>query len=262
MEPIWYAWFLTADFANGALLVNNNLSDVADVAESQTNLDVPSRTGTGATGTWAIHITGVSAASTKLVTPLLVNAVVPADLVGADSWVEIKTGTMSNPPTFTTKTSSSNVGMNFVTNGTGSFSFTNATTNPTNPIVFFPNGAAGSQGIFTWGTLSSNRTYTFPDNSGIIQIDTNDLLASVVGKGLKIKEGVNGRMGTATLVAGTVTVNNTSVTATTRIFISRSTTGGTVGTLSTTQIASTSFTINSSSATDTSTVNWLLIEPA
>ena len=68
-------------------------------------------------------------------------------------------------------------------------------------------------------------------------------------------------MGTATLVGGTIAVANTSVTANTRVFISRSTTGGTVGHLSTTQIASTSFTVNSTSFSDTSTVNWLLIEP-
>ena len=67
--------------------------------------------------------------------------------------------------------------------------------------------------------------------------------------------------GTATLVGGTVTVANTSITANTRVFVSRSTLGGTPGHLSTTQIAATSFTVNSSDAGDTSTVNWLLIEP-
>jgi hypothetical protein len=90
----------------------------------------------------------------------------------------------------------------------------------------------------------------------------NSLVFTTAGVGVKIKEGSNARMGTATLVGGTIAVANTSVTASTRVFISRSTTGGTEGTLSTTQIASTSFTVNSSSGTDTSTVNWLLIEPS
>lgn len=85
---------------------------------------------------------------------------------------------------------------------------------------------------------------------------------TTAGNGLHIATGDNARMGSAVLVGGTVTVANTSVTANTLVFLSRSTTGGTEGTLSTTQIASTSFTINSSSGTDTSTVNWLLIEPA
>jgi hypothetical protein len=69
-------------------------------------------------------------------------------------------------------------------------------------------------------------------------------------------------MGTATLVAGTVTVSNTSVTANTRIQITRTTLGGTVGNLSYTISAGASFTINSSNVLDTSTVTWLLIEPA
>ena len=82
------------------------------------------------------------------------------------------------------------------------------------------------------------------------------------GGGIAIAEGSNCRMGTAVLVGGTVTVTNTSVTANTRIFLSRSTTGGTVGHLSTTQTAATSFVINSSSVLDTSTINWLLMEPS
>lgn len=79
---------------------------------------------------------------------------------------------------------------------------------------------------------------------------------------LSLKDGSNKRMGQATLVGGTVTVSNTSVTANTRIFVTRATAGGTLGHLSVgTVTPSTSFVINSSSGTDTSTVNWLLIEP-
>ena len=69
--------------------------------------------------------------------------------------------------------------------------------------------------------------------------------------------------GTATLVGGTITVNNTSITANTRIFLTVSSVIGTQGFLSTTQIASTSFTINSTGGVlDNSIVNWLLIEPS
>lgn len=83
-----------------------------------------------------------------------------------------------------------------------------------------------------------------------------------LGGGIAITEGANGRMGVATLVAGTVTVNNTSMTATDRIHLTRATTGGTVGHLSYTIVAATSFTINSTSATETSTVNWAILRPA
>lgn len=89
-----------------------------------------------------------------------------------------------------------------------------------------------------------------------------NIIAAVAGKGLQVKEGSNARMGTAVLVGGTVTVANTSVTANTRVFYSVSTAGGTQGFLSQTQIAATSFTINSTSVLDTSTVNWMLVEPA
>jgi len=97
----------------------------------------------------------------------------------------------------------------------------------------------------------------------IFRVDNvGSLYFEKVSSGLNIKEGANARMGVATLIGGTIAVANTSVTANTRVFVSRSTTGGTEGHLSTTQIASTSFTVNSSSGTDTSTVVWFLIEPS
>jgi hypothetical protein len=77
-----------------------------------------------------------------------------------------------------------------------------------------------------------------------------------------IPEVSNGRMGVATLVGGTVTVSNSSVQSGHRIFLSRATTGGTTGHLSYTISAGASFTITSTSATETSTVNWLIIEPS
>ncbi len=77
-----------------------------------------------------------------------------------------------------------------------------------------------------------------------------------------MKDGSNKRMGQATLVGGTVVVSNTSITASTRIFLSRETLGGAAGHLAVSaRVAATSFTILSSSGTDTSTVNWLLVEP-
>jgi len=91
---------------------------------------------------------------------------------------------------------------------------------------------------------------------------SGDLRTEVAGKGLRIKEGVNARMGEATLVAGTVTVANTSVTATTRIFLSRRTLGTLAGHLSYTLSAGVSFTITSSAATDDGIITWMLVEPA
>jgi hypothetical protein len=95
-------------------------------------------------------------------------------------------------------------------------------------------------------------TYKFPD----------DVYITTAGKGLRIKEGSNARMGTSTLVAGTIVVANTSITASSRVFVSRMATGGTAGHLSIVLNAGVGFTINSSSGTDTSTVAWFIMEPA
>lgn len=81
--------------------------------------------------------------------------------------------------------------------------------------------------------------------------------------GFRATEGANAKQGTAVLVAGTVTVANTSVTAVSRIFLTSQVDGGTVGFLRVSaRTAGTSFTITSSSATDTSTVAFEIFEPA
>lgn len=67
--------------------------------------------------------------------------------------------------------------------------------------------------------------------------------------------------GTAILSSGTVTVANTSVTAVTRIIATVKTPGGTQGFLSTSRSAGVSFTITSTSGTESSTVEYILIEP-
>lgn len=80
--------------------------------------------------------------------------------------------------------------------------------------------------------------------------------------GVSIEEGSNATMGQATLTAGAVTVTTNRVAANSRIFVSRQTLGGTAGHLDIGTItAGTSFTIESSSGTDTSVVNWWIISP-
>lgn len=83
------------------------------------------------------------------------------------------------------------------------------------------------------------------------------------GGGIAIKEGANARLGRATLVGGTVTVANTSVTALSEIFAFCQVPGGTPGFLRiSARTPATSFTILSSSGTDTSSVAWVIFEPA
>ena len=70
-------------------------------------------------------------------------------------------------------------------------------------------------------------------------------------------------MGTATLSAGTVTVNTNKVTANSVIMLTSQSDGGTPGFVRVSgRSASTSFTITSSSGTDTSVIGWVILEPA
>ena len=87
---------------------------------------------------------------------------------------------------------------------------------------------------------------------------------SQAGQGLKVAEGANAKQGTAVLVAGTVTVADTSVTASSRIQLTPQTLG-TVTAPSALCVSArtpgTSFTILASQATDTSTVGYEIFEP-
>lgn len=81
------------------------------------------------------------------------------------------------------------------------------------------------------------------------------------GAGIKVAEGANAKQGTAVLAAGTVVVPNTSVTATSRIFLTTQLPGGTAGFLVVSaRTPGVSFTILSSNVADTSTVAWEMFE--
>ena len=82
------------------------------------------------------------------------------------------------------------------------------------------------------------------------------------GKGISVFEGSNCKQGVVTLVAGTRVVSNTSVTATSRIFLTtQDPNGGTPGFLIVSaRTASTSFTILSSDVADTSIVAYEIFE--
>lgn len=68
--------------------------------------------------------------------------------------------------------------------------------------------------------------------------------------------------GRSVLVAGAVVVANTNVTAVSNIYVTSNIDGGTPGWLRVSaRTAGTSFTITSSSGTDTSTVAWLIVDP-
>jgi hypothetical protein len=134
----------------------------------------------------------------------------------------------------------------------------------TGGVAAFDSWRMDGNGGITYGPGSAARDTTW-SRQGVAMIGTpdSDIIIGLAGKGLRIKEGTNARMGTATLAAGTVTVNNTSITANTRIVLAVKTPGGTPGALFVNAVTvGTSFVIKSTSSTDTSVVGYVLFEAA
>lgn len=102
-------------------------------------------------------------------------------------------------------------------------------------------------------------SYTPNGTTDKLQV-TGNVALQTAGNKLRIKSGTNASVGTATLVGGTVTVNTTAVTANSIVIYNRATTGGTVGNLSYTKVANTSITFNSDSGTETSTIDYIIID--
>ncbi len=98
---------------------------------------------------------------------------------------------------------------------------------------------------------------TFTNAYGIV---TNGSIGlTTTGTGITIKEGANSTSGTATLVAGAVTVSNTNITATSRIFL----TGNTItnaGILTKVNNVGTGFTITSTNGADVRAVDYFIIQ--
>lgn len=129
-----------------------------------------------------------------------------------------------------------------------------------------PAGGSGTtlNALVTGGSLNSAGVWAHGVSGGTAtHLNNGNLSFTTAGNGILIKEGSNARMGVSTLVGGTVTVSNTSITANTRIFLTKQSSGTPValGALSeSARVAATSFTITSDNVTDTSNVAWLLIE--
>lgn len=142
--------------------------------------------------------------------------------------------------------------------------------------LFIDDNASGSVKYSSTGNDVLINQYTDP-TTGSVRVITNAAAGAYkpetvscshfaldqAGSGHRVKEGANCKQGTATLVGGTATVANTAVTANSRIFLTSQADGGTPGFLRVSaRVAGTSFTITSSSGTDTSTVAYEIFEPA
>ena len=120
---------------------------------------------------------------------------------------------------------------------------------------------AGALGATTSVTAGTTLTATL----GAITATDGDLVLNTAGNGVNIKEGSNARLGVVDLTTGSAVVSTTEVTANSRIFLSIQVLG-TVGAPMpigvTARTPATSFTITSSDGTDTSTIAWMIVEPA
>lgn len=149
---------------------------------------------------------------------------------------------------------------------------TGGTVTPNKGFAFGSGVPTAGRLIMGVGGLSNNRTLYLGPSSVDSQTNASGttplILQGGIGVGGGIQIGSNGstvtrvRRGRATLVAGTVTVADTNVTASSDIQLTSNADGGTPGWLRVSaRVAGASFTITSSSGTDTSSVAWLLIEP-
>lgn len=175
--------------------------------------------------------------------------------VGAFSLVGLTSLTLPNPTTCA----------NFTATTFKNQTFTSSETTGTATGVAFDTTVARSSGYTAYSFADNGTSLWFVNNvSGVYRFNLDiNLRLNTLGNGILIKEGTNATLGTATLVAGTVTVGNTKVTANSRIFL----TIQSLGTVTvpkavavTARTASTSFVITSADATDTSVVAWQIIE--
>lgn len=126
-----------------------------------------------------------------------------------------------------------------------------------------PYWAVSNTGVITFGDGTAARDTNLYRSAASVLATDDDFAINVAGKALKIKEGSNATMGTATCNGATpVTVSTTAVTANSRIFITINTVGGTPALVwVSSRSAGVSFAITSV-AGNTSVVAWLIVEPA
>lgn len=194
------------------------------------------------------------------------------------------TGTFTGPVTITDPSSSNQptllVSATSDTNGASIKLLGNGGTTPSK-IIKVASGSlritndAASTNLFT---LADNGQLALPGNIASTTTGTGTLIVtggvgitgavfvgsnidiSTAGSGLRVAEGSNAKQGVATLSSGTVVVSNTSVTATSRIFLTAQDNNSTGALRISARTAGTSFTITSSNGSDSGVVAYEIFE--
>jgi hypothetical protein len=247
------------------------LTETGAIANSGVTIDAISgvvTVGNTATGAGNKVLSGVRGAATA--TSQANNNYSPYTLSGGTFTSTFNTSSITTGTGLTNLYGAQIVISDTLTGASGTITVTNVAGLYINPGTFSASAASGQTitnyyGIYI-GTPTLNNT-TATNRFGIYQADASAqnyfagrVYIQTAGAGLGIKEGSNAKMGTATLVAGTVTVNTTAATGTCRIFLCAQS-GGAPGALYVSNInPGTSFTITSTSGTDTSIVAWLIVD--
>lgn len=133
-------------------------------------------------------------------------------------------------------------------------------------------GATVNYGLQSSIPFGTNRWNAYCDGTAINHFNGNVLIGTTSDNGnklqvigdvyvdgkIKFTNGTNKAVGSFTLVAGSVTITNSIVTTSSRIFVTRISNSGTLGNITVTK-ANGSFTVTSSSNTETSTFDYLII---
>lgn len=187
---------------------------------------------------------------------------------GCVNYLAVSGTPTTEPPILSTLGSDTNIGMVIQTKGVANFQFTatgvgevfeiDCASGDSNYLTMSSSNPGSPVKIASLGSDTDVPIQIQPKGAGYVQ--SNNPIAGFGG--FRASEAANGKQGQATLAGGTVTVSNINITANSKIIYSVSTAGGTQGFLSYTVIAGTSFTFNSSSALDTSTIVYEIFEPA
>lgn len=168
----------------------------------------------------------------------------PVELTGAEATTDVLTASVEGEPD-----------PRFTLNAGGRMEWTDGDGAPDVSLFRDIAGTLKTANFFVAAAMQSD---------GDVSMYGSNFTLGTAGGRLRLKEGdAASAMGRAVLVAGTATVNTTSVTDGSEIFLTTQVPGGDVGApYISARVAGTSFTITSTSGTDTSTVGWQITEPA
>lgn len=160
-----------------------------------------------------------------------------------------------------------NANLAFITNGTGGYTFSggnglllnidNAGGAIVNNFFLKPSTTGNAVQLTIQGDANQNLIINGNGTGGVITAN----YFSANG-GIRVTEAANSKQGVATLVAGTVTVANTSITATSRIFLTAQDNNTTGPIRVSARIVGTSFTITSGNNADTGVIAYEIFEAA